>query len=105
MSHPSVQRFTVGAIVMLACAAWLVIPARSHADRARAAKPTSVEDDLQALQGKWEHKVPGDKEAGAVPQAARAVKEVKGNRETVTYYDDAGKAVRATTADFKLEVS
>src|SRR5215204_587801 len=48
------------------------------------AEPT-VDHDLQALQGMWERTqvLPGQ----PGPQEGRVVKEVKGNRETVTTYD------------------
>ena len=60
-------------------------------------KPQS--QDLQRVQGKWELVVAQDlKESGV----RRAVKEIKGSRETVTFYGDEGKVLRAHTVDVKL---
>ena len=61
-------------------------------------------DDLKALQGRWERDLVGS-ELDAHKGAAKAVKEIKGNQEAVTYVNDAGEAVYATTAEFKLEHS
>lgn len=85
---------------------WWAAPVRSQEDgAAAAAKGTTVEQDLQALQGRWERPLSGADGDEDAHGAARAVKEIKGNGETVTYYDDAGKAVHATAADFELEAS
>src|SRR3712207_291901 len=63
----------------------------------------STRDDHKALQGKWERPLTsGDPDAHG---ASRAVKEIAGAREKVTYYSDAGEAVYATTADFSLRQS
>ena len=98
-----ISRFAVAAALVLAATCWLAAPAESQEGKA-AAPGATVEQDLEALQGRWERKITGGDD-NARKGEARAVKEVKGSQETVTYYDDAGKPVRATTADFKLERS
>jgi hypothetical protein len=63
--------------------------------------PASAKGDHKALQGKWERPLTsGDPESHG---GSRAVKEVSGSREKVTYFNDAGEAVYVTTADFKVE--
>ena len=61
----------------------------------------SAKDDHKALQGKWERPLTsGDPDAHG---ASRAVKEISGNRERVTYFSDADEPVYVTTADFCVE--
>jgi hypothetical protein len=106
MNPCQIRRISLTVALVLAAACWTAVPAHSQ-DAAAAgsdAKGASIEQDHKALQGRWERKLLGADD-NARQGEARAVKEVKGNRETVTYYDDAGRAVRATTADFKLEQS
>ena len=57
-------------------------------------------DDASQLQGRWERSLTGDSE---VKGAAKAVKEISGDKENVTYLNSGGDAVYATTASFKLE--
>ena len=99
---------TLAASVLVVALCWSALPVRSQdagsTAPGAAAKAPSVEQDLEALQGRWERKLVGE-DRDARHGAAKAVKEVKGNVETVTYFDDAGKPVHATTADFKLELS
>jgi hypothetical protein len=57
-------------------------------------------DDSSQLQGRWERSITGDSN---VRGAAKAVKEIVGDKETVTYLNSGGDAVYATTASFKLE--
>jgi hypothetical protein len=74
----------------------LLSPARGgNADDEKALK-----EDLRKLQGKWEHNFKNDK----VNANIRKVKEIKGNKESVTWYDPDGKIVAANKADFKLEI-
>ena len=103
MTRSPVRRATVAVGLVLVAACWTALPARSQ-DEASAPKSRSLEQDLEALQGRWERKLLGEDQSARKGEA-RAVKEIKGNKETVTYYDDAAKAVRATAADFKLEQS
>ena len=103
MTRSPVRRATVLVGLVLGATCWIALPARSQED-APPGKARSVEQDLEALQGRWERKLLGGDQSARKGEA-RAVKEIKGNKETVTYYDDAGKPVRATTADFKLEQS
>ena len=61
----------------------------------------SAKDDHQSLQGNWERPLTsGDPDAHG---ASRAVKEISGKKERVTYFNDAGEGVYVTTADFKVE--
>jgi hypothetical protein len=61
------------------------------------------DDEVKSLQGRWQRKLaPKDVDAHG---GSRAVKAISGNRETVTYFDESGRAVYATTADFNLEES
>ena len=63
--------------------------------------PPTVEEDLKALQGTWERTqvLPGQ----PGPQEGRVVKEVRGNRETVTTYDREGKLTYGHSVEFRLE--
>jgi len=68
----------------------------AHAAEAR---PSSG-SELNPLQGQWERELtPEDLKAGL----RRAVKEIKGNKETVTFYGEDNKLLRRHTVDFKLE--
>ena len=68
---------------------------------ATGADPPTLEEDLKALQGTWERTqvLPGQ----PGPQSGRVVKEVKGNRETVTSYDGSGAETYAHTVEFRLQ--
>src|SRR5687768_9243534 len=71
-----------------------------------AASPTpapSTDQDLKGLQGRWERAIAADDDGTTHGGAAKALKEIKGDRETVKYMNEAGDVVYATTADFKLE--
>lgn len=59
-----------------------------------------LKEDLRKLQGKWEHTFKGE----GVNPGIRKVKEIKGNKEIVTWYGADGKIVAANTADIKLEM-
>lgn len=66
----------------------------------------STDQDLKSLQGRWERAIaPDDAGENKHGGAAKAVKEIKGNAETVRYVNDAGDVVYATSADLKLEQS
>lgn len=56
-------------------------------------------DDLVALQGKWESR---DKHILA-PAAVRAVKQIEGSKEVVTYFGSKDEILRVHAVDFKLE--
>ena len=64
----------------------------------RAAAEPAPEEDLKLIQGTWEREEPSDSKASY----RRATKQINGNRETVTYYDDAGKIVRRHNVEFSL---
>jgi len=51
------------------------------------------------VQGKWELVVSQDLKENGV---RRAVKEIKGSRETVTFWGDDGKVLRAHTVEIKV---
>jgi hypothetical protein len=75
--------------------------------------PVSAEDkkdaddplkkDVQSLQGKWERVVTTD--ASILGKAKRAVKEIDGNKETVTWYGDKDQVIRSHRVTFKLAES
>jgi hypothetical protein len=71
------------------------------AARSESKDASSNQNDTQALQGRWERKLPA-KDVNA-HGGARAVKEISGSRETVSYFNEAGQTVYATTADFTLQ--
>src|SRR5687768_12150649 len=104
MTRSWIRGATLAVVVVALATGCSTAPASRSQDDTSATPATSLEQDLDQLQGRWERKLPGE-DLNARRGAARAVKEIKGNRETVTYYDDAGKPVRITTADFKLERS
>ena len=56
--------------------------------------------DVAALQGRWEQ-LPDDPGASATPRQ-RVVKEVTGNRETVTTYAADGKIIQSRSTSFAL---
>ena len=55
--------------------------------------------DLAALQGRWEQ-LPEEPGPGSPRQ--RVIKEVDGNKETVTTYDANGRSIHSQTAQFRL---
>ena len=59
-----------------------------------------VGSDKSALQGRWEQ-LPDDPGASATPRQ-RVVKEVTGNRETVTTYAADGKIIQSRSTSFAL---
>jgi hypothetical protein len=103
MTRSPIYSVVVAVALVIAAACRVAAPARSQ-EEPPPTKSRTVVQDLESLQGRWERKLPGGDDSARKGEA-RAVKEIKGNKETVTYYDDAGKAVRATTADFELEQS
>src|SRR5437868_1742693 len=61
---------------------------------------SSTAAELSALQGQWQRELTAaDTDAGL----RRVVKEIKGNKETVTFYGEGDKVLRRHTVDFKLE--
>ena len=80
------------------CGAMLVLLALPPAGPARAAEPDKkTDDELKKVQGTWERA-----ETAKDSPYVRATKEVKGNKETVTYYDADGKVVHQHRVEFKL---
>lgn len=82
---------TLSMIVVGVAAAVMLFPPRLCAQ-------PSDEADLAQVQGLWERKTGED-----VPGMLRATKEIRGNRETVTYYGEGDKLLRAHEVDFKVE--
>lgn len=70
--------------------------AQDVAHEGKASQPS--EGQLAEVQGRWERVEPEGSEASY----KRATKEIKGNQETVTYFDADGKVVRQHKVDFKL---
>ena len=99
--HAAGRFVSCAAVLSIAALAFGAQPAPRQAQRASEHQPaTAAGDDLAQLQGKWERgKYPG----GPAPDAVRVVKEINGNRETVTYYDPSGNVLAATTAEFKVQ--
>jgi len=87
-------RFFCGILSMTALGATAPLAA---GDGRAADKPQS--EDLQRVQGKWELVVSQDLKENGV---RRAVKEIKGSRETVTFWGDDGKVLRAHTVEIKV---
>jgi hypothetical protein len=59
-------------------------------------------DDLAKVQGLWERRKT-EQRIDVDEKIDRVVKDVSGNRETVTYYDKDGKVLRQHRVDFKVE--
>jgi hypothetical protein len=59
----------------------------------------ALKEDLRHLQGKWEYTF----KEGEVNAGIRKVKEIKDNKETVTWYLPDGKVFAVNVVDFKLE--
>jgi uncharacterized protein (TIGR03067 family) len=82
-------------LVLVAACAW-------GADGAKdAAQKDPSEADLLAVQGRWEREEP----SGSANPYRRAIKEVKGQEEVVTYYKPDGTVWRAHRAQFNLSRS
>ena len=99
--HARVARqFLVAVSLIVVCGGCAAAGGGTRSDGA-SGDVTSADQDHKSLQGRWERPMAGD--VDGTQGASRVVKEVRGDHETVTYYDDAGKPVHATTADFKLQ--
>jgi hypothetical protein len=61
-----------------------------------------LKEDLRKLQGKWEHTFTVKGEQGGEIEI-RKVKEIKDEKETVTWYLPGGKVYQVTQVDIKLE--
>ena len=68
------------------------------------ARPAGPDRDLRLLQGRWQDSAPGDvPQDVASGEPVRTVKEVSGNRETLTTYAADGAVVYAHAVEFRLE--
>ena len=63
-----------------------------------AAGEAAPEEDLKLIQGLWEREEPSDSRASY----RRATKDIRGNKETITYYDAGGNVVRRHNVEFSL---
>jgi hypothetical protein len=59
----------------------------------------TAETDLANIQGSWELTFESN------GKTVRTVKEIKGNKTTLTRYDEKGDVIHAHTSEFKLDVS
>jgi uncharacterized protein (TIGR03067 family) len=87
----------------LACALLLSLSCLTGAPAAAAPPPDSssgaeASKDLRTVQGLWEREEPADSKASY----RRATKDVRGNKETVTYYNAKGEIVRRHKVDFDV---
>jgi uncharacterized protein (TIGR03067 family) len=87
----------------LACALLLSLSCLTGAPAAAAPPADSsagaeASKDLRTVQGLWEREEPADSKASY----RRATKDVRGNEETVTYYDARGDIVRRHKVDFDV---
>ncbi len=80
---------------------WLYIASHVTPVRTESVAPSgegAVNADWAQVRGKWEREAK-DKEG----KTFRATKEIRGNQETITYYDNEGKVVYTHTVEVKLE--
>src|SRR6266478_6606441 len=78
-------------VVVGAAATLLSPPPRLRAE-------PSEQADLTQVQGFWERKTGED-----VPGMLRATKDIRGNHETVTYYGEGDKVLRAHEVDLRVD--
>lgn len=76
-------------------------PGRAGAETGRSRAEGETKDDMALVQGRWERKVTGNTEGPVV----RVTKEIKGNKEVVTYYDKDGKVTRQHQVNFILDTA
>lgn len=104
MSQSFVSRVTTPntlATLLLCCCAPAALILAATLAPARAADDPKPKDELARVQGNWERTVP---EGSDLPYR-RATKQIKGSKETITFYDAAGKVFHRHTVDFKLSKS
>ena len=63
----------------------------------------ALKKDAEALQGRWERVTTTD--TSVVGKAKRAVKEIKGDKEAVTWYGEKDEVIRSHRVTFKLSQS
>jgi hypothetical protein len=76
----------------------LVLPAPAREEK-QSDDEKALKEDLRNLQGKWEYTF----KEGEANAGIRKVKEIKDNKETVTWYNPEGKVFLVNEVDFKLE--
>jgi hypothetical protein len=99
-THPTTftRAASFALLAPLALAA-LALAALALAAPARGAAPdNSAKDDLAQVQGVWERQAPTGVDLGY----QRATKDIRGSRETVTFYAADGKVLRRHEVDFKV---
>jgi hypothetical protein len=89
---------------LLACAILGFLgPATSAPAKDPKATDEAIKKDLEALQGRWERVMTTD--TSLLGKAKRAVREVKGDQETVTWYGDKDQVIRSHRVTFHLSES
>ena len=99
MSTETTQRFSrrfAFAYTIAASAILFTLPAARAADPKSDSGPGPSED-LKVIQGVWERRETDDKAS-----YRRATKDIRGNKEIVTYYDEKGAVVRRHQVDFTV---
>jgi hypothetical protein len=81
----------------------LVGSAPSASTQEKADPGESLRKDAEAMQGTCERV--GTTDDSVLGKAKRAMKEIKGDKETVTWYADDGKVIRSHRVTFKLSAS
>jgi hypothetical protein len=81
----------LGTSMMFCCAS---IPIQAEASK------TGDASDIDRLQGQWERELTAENTKDGF---RRIIKEIKGNKETVTFYGEGDKLLRKQTVDFRLE--
>jgi hypothetical protein len=93
------HQHTVPPAALLACTLAGLLLAGCSGSQNSSQSHRNSSDDLNALQGNWEQ-LPEDGPAATPGQ--RVVKQVSGDSETVTTYDESGGVVHGQTAKFRL---
>ncbi len=91
------MKWLIPLVVLLLPLFLLPAPAR---DEKQSEDDKALKEDLRNLQGKWEHTFK-DGEGNA---HVRKVKEIKDNKETVTWYLPDGQVFAVNEVEFKLEM-
>lgn len=63
-----------------------------------------IKKDMEVFQGRWERVQTADS-GNILGKAKRVVKDVKGDRETITWYGDGDRVIRSHRTAFKLSES
>jgi hypothetical protein len=74
------------------------VPSLSANEGEEGKNDKAIKEDLALVQGAWERMLQDGQ-----GNTYRVTKEIKGDKETITYFGQDDKAVHAHTVDFKLE--